>query len=379
MSNHPSAEQVRAINLIDKNIVVSASAGAGKTTVLIDRLMKRIQEDKISVDSIIAMTFTEAAAGEMKHRLSVKLNDAYEASRRTDGFLYEQISKLPGAHISTIHSFCLNIIRDYSFVLNLDPKRAQTILDEGTTSLYKKEAMKIVLMEAYENPPLGFLELLDHFSSRPENDEGIISAINAISTVMRSKSDSEEWLAASIDAYNINGSLHKLTPMIKEYFFRYFRYATEDLLVLLDEMEAEFTPGGKKDDEIRSGFDIMRRLLDDISEKVDSKDYGIIRRLFIHAGGSIPKSNPKDVEYNKTREKFVAKYKRTIGQLFPEELLISDMNEMHKRLYCLGGLTLAYQKEFARIKEEKNCIDFDDMEHFALAILRDRRIDFNRT
>jgi ATP-dependent helicase/nuclease subunit A len=372
MNNH-SAEQALAINIVGKNVVVSASAGAGKTTVLIDRLMKRVQKDGVSIDEIVAMTFTEAAALEMKHRLSMKLNATYNATK--DPFLYEQITKLPGSQISTIHSFCLKLIRDYSFVLDLDPKRAQTILDEGTTSLYKKEAMKSVFDRAYANPPLGFLELLDHFSSRPEDDEGVKSAIYALSTVMRSKGSPIDWLNESIDAYNTKQSLHNLNPTIKEYFFRYYLFATEDLLVILQEMESQLTPGGKKEEEFRQAFSAMSNLLKGILAEIATMEYGRIRRLFIHAGGNIPKSNPNDVNYNKARGKFVAKYKKTIAQLFPEALLLSDLNELHGRLRCLGDLTNAFQDAFAQKKKEMNCIDFDDMEHFALDILRDTKFN----
>jgi ATP-dependent helicase/nuclease subunit A len=377
MSTMHSDEQVLAINVIDKNVVVSASAGAGKTTVLIERLMKRIQKDKFSIDEIIAMTFTDAAAEEMKRRLSVKLNAAYFNSTDEDerNFLYDQITKLPGSHISTIHSFCLNVIRNYSFVLNLDPQRAQNILDEGTISLYQKEAMKNVMDRAYVSSPTGLLELLDHFSSRPENDSDLKNAISAVSTSMLSKSDPEKWLSNSISAYDVNGSLSNLDPAIKAFFFKRFKNSAEDLLVSLSEMEAAFTPGGKNDDAIIDKITATRLHLNAILLEIDGMDYEWMRGRFISLGACIPKTNYKDKAFNKLRSKFVGEYRKTIGLLFPEETLVSDMKILHSRLLCFGELTLAYEKEYAKVKEERNVIDYDDMERFTLGILRDKNFN----
>ena len=184
-----SKQQEKAIELVGKNVLVCASAGAGKTTVLIARLMKRITIDRIGVNEILAMTFTEAAAAEMKKRLSVSLNTEYEKTK--DPFLYTQISLLPSAQISTIHSFCLSVIKNYSYVLGLDPKRCTNILDEATSSLYKKQALQQVLTDVYQENPDELSDLLGHFSGRPEDDEGLRSAIKKMSIVLSSKTDPE--------------------------------------------------------------------------------------------------------------------------------------------------------------------------------------------
>ena len=125
-----SKQQLEAITTVDKNIIVSASAGAGKTTVLVNRILKRIQEDHVKVNEILAMTFTAAAALEMKKRLMKQLQARIkEVDEDTKVRLEEQLTLLPTADICTIDSFCLKILKNYSYVLEQDPERFQNIFE----------------------------------------------------------------------------------------------------------------------------------------------------------------------------------------------------------------------------------------------------------
>ena len=137
-------DQLEAINTTGINLTVSASAGAGKTAVLVERLIKRIIEDRVSVDKIVALTFTEAAAAEMKNRLMAELSNRYSQNPEDD-YLKNQISLLPSAKISTIHSFCLSILKDYYYVLQLEPAALNNILDEAIIAKVKDEAFDYVL------------------------------------------------------------------------------------------------------------------------------------------------------------------------------------------------------------------------------------------
>ena len=141
-----SPEQIEAIQTLGKNILLSASAGAGKTSVLIARLMKRILEDKVNVDEILAMTFTDLAATELKKRLAKQLQVAYMKTQ--DERIYRQIALLASARISTIHAFCLGLVKDYAYVLGISQKRANAITDEATSSIYRHRAMDLCLNAA---------------------------------------------------------------------------------------------------------------------------------------------------------------------------------------------------------------------------------------
>ena len=131
-------QQLEAIETLGTNVLVSASAGAGKTGVLVERLTKRTVRDKVSISRIVAMTFTQAAAEEMKKRLAGRLNEEYATAKTEEErlFLAGQLAGLSSADITTIDSYCLKIIRKYYSTIGLDPKTTETILDEGTYSKY---------------------------------------------------------------------------------------------------------------------------------------------------------------------------------------------------------------------------------------------------
>jgi ATP-dependent helicase/nuclease subunit A len=146
-----TASQLAAVETVDQDILVSASAGAGKTTVLIDRLIKRILVDKIPVSRILALTFTEAAAAEMKHRLQSEMHRKLAEIR--DPFLEEQLILLQTANISTIHSFCLTVVKNFGYVIDLNPKQVNNILDEATKVLYQKECLDLAFDEQMSSIP----------------------------------------------------------------------------------------------------------------------------------------------------------------------------------------------------------------------------------
>lgn len=136
-------QQRRAVEIRERNILVSASAGSGKTTVLVGRLMDLVLKDGISVDQILAMTFTEAAANEMKKRLSAALQDAARESEdeAVKARLNRQLTLMQSAQISTIHSFCLSILQSYYYIIGCTARQITTIADNAQTQRFQQQAM----------------------------------------------------------------------------------------------------------------------------------------------------------------------------------------------------------------------------------------------
>ena len=157
--------QKQIIEQKNKNLLVSASAGSGKTFVVIERILNRILNDKVSVDKLLVVTFTNAAASELKERLVKKLNSKLdeEKDKEKRRFLLNQIRRVPLSNISTIHSFCLNVIKDNFFHLGVDP--SISIMEDSISKVYILESIIETIEECYEGKQETFIDVLQLFKS----------------------------------------------------------------------------------------------------------------------------------------------------------------------------------------------------------------------
>ena len=153
-------QQQKVIDQRDADILVSAAAGSGKTAVLVERIIQKITDEKhpIDVDHLLVVTFTKAAAGEMKERIMAALDEKGREFPGNQHFV-KQLSLIHKAQITTIHSFCMNLIRDYFYVLGIDPNTAPG--DEGRLSAIRKEILDDLLEEAYEKKEEDFINLIE--------------------------------------------------------------------------------------------------------------------------------------------------------------------------------------------------------------------------
>lgn len=168
-------EQKKVIELRKRNILVSAAAGSGKTAVLVERIKERIldAEEPIDIDELLVVTFTKAAAAQMRDRVGL----AIEKEMMEDPLnprLEQQLALVHNAQITTIDSFCLYVIRNHFHEIDLEPNFR--IADEGELKLLKQEVMENLLEEAYGDGDENFLELADIYASG-RNDEGLKSLL----------------------------------------------------------------------------------------------------------------------------------------------------------------------------------------------------------
>jgi len=170
-----TAEQQEAIEKSGSNILVAAAAGSGKTAVLVERIIQKVvsSEDPINIDEILVATFTNAAAEEMRNRIGLALEKAI-AKDPTSYHLKKQLSLLQRASISTLHSFCTNVVRQYAYLLDVDP--AFRIADDMEMELMKQEVIDDMLEDYYgqeEEALTAFFSVVDMFSSdRNDADVG---------------------------------------------------------------------------------------------------------------------------------------------------------------------------------------------------------------
>ena len=162
--------QQEAIAARGEDLLISAAAGSGKTRVLVDRIIDMLAHDHVELAHMLIVTFTNAAAGEMKARLRQGLAEAVgDAEGEDRDFLIHQLEILPEAHISTMHAFCISELRRFYHVLGLDP--AFKILPETTTTILREEALADTFDAAYAAPENGdFLRLVDAYGGRNGDD-----------------------------------------------------------------------------------------------------------------------------------------------------------------------------------------------------------------
>ena len=368
-----SPEQIAAIHTLGKNILLSASAGAGKTTVLVARLMKRIIDDGVNVDEILAMTFTELAATEMKKRLAKQLQLAYQETK--DDRIYRQIALLASARISTIHSFCLGLIKDYAYVLGISQKRANSICDEATSTIYKNQALARTLNDAYLKADSDFLQLLRLLHHRPEEDTQVREVILDLHSKLEAKLDPEQWLNSIKKAYRSYAYLSELDEPYRSAFFTYLMDGTIQIKQAFDAYKMSLTLN-QLEQEDRFHTQFIEHTLRQAFDSLENCDYSTYLK-HIHTLASRPSKTIKGLDENTKlkRDDYYDQLKSLVTRLLDEQTYLNDIEYLAKPLAILFDLVLDFGKHYQAIKEEAEVLDFSDMEKMALTILKNKAFD----
>lgn len=364
-------QQLEAIQKLGKNVIVSASAGAGKTTVLVARLMKRILEDNVRIDEICALTFTEAAATEMKERLLFELNETLSQESLTQtkrSFLEEQLALVETANISTIHAFCLELIKNYGYVLGLNPKRSDNIIDTAMVDQYKQEAMNTVFQSWLIHKEQAINRLLDVFVKRPTYVEPLYQAVFDTASFLLSKPNQENTIKESIQLYTVQ-SIASLPFDIRQNWHQYYDLHLIMLEEVLKEMIAEAdTIDHKKAPEASSLYlDVLERLrwdrkalnpdsMDSIESILKTLNFKII-------------SIPKEETYKLLCDKFVDVMDAMLKMYEPFDQIIETLNQQAPIILDLFNMAQDFIETYNNIKERIEGYDFDDFEQLALKVL----------
>lgn len=365
-------EQEQAIFLRGKNIMVSAGAGAGKTRVLVSRMAELImdKEHPIEADRFLVMTFTNAAAAEMKERIGTELEERLEKDP-DNLYLRKQIRKIRQADISTIHSFCNHLIRTHYNELAIDP--SFRIGEEGELFLLRQQAVEQVLEEAYASGRESFLQFVEAYAPG-KNDTVLEEMIEDLYHFSRSFPNADGWfektgkeaaILAGKDGWDTSAAVTLLLSKAQKESLQ----IQEELYQLLESV-TEDSP------EKYTG------LLQEIKEYIDSltqaKDYNSYYKVLSQKSiSSFPRASQKEKEWELYEEvkEFHQKVREQInGQ--KENVFTTPAEELQREsavIYPLLEEYMALTKRFAEIyflcKKEKNVYDFDDLEHFALELL----------
>lgn len=360
--------QKSAIDTRDCNVLVSAAAGSGKTAVLVERIISMITDpDKnIDIDRLVVVTFTKAAAAQMKDKIRKALDSMLDENPG-DVNLLRQITLLNNAQITTIDSFCLWIIRNHFPEVNLDPEFR--IMDEGEKKLIENDVLEDVLEEFYAEADEEFFNLVDAFGMG-RDDSGLVSIIDKIYRFSRSNPWIDEWFDECMKVYDDetydNPAIKELYDSIKNVLLDY-RDKYNRLVDICSEPAGPAAYTGALQSDLLG-----------INEMINSQNFGELgRRIRIFSFEALSRkkdagADPDIKEYVKGQRKLFKDYIGRLNDkifLKDDEGIFSDMQGAGIQIRTLLKVAKVYAKRVSEVKREKGIIDFNDMEHLALSIL----------
>lgn len=372
-------EQKRVIDVRDRDVLVSAAAGSGKTAVLVERIISRITDPvhPVDIDRMLVVTFTNAAAAEMRERIRDALEQRAE-EEPDNVHLQKQLVLIHHASITTIHSFCLQVLRSHFHTIGLDP--AFRIADEGECRLLEQDTVKELLDEAYEEARPEFHEFLECLATG-RNDDMVEELILQLHHFSLGHPWPEKWLQECCRMYE-NAEQEPL-PWSRQ---PWLSALTEDVRRLLLDIQKELKkakdiasmPGGpypylkalESDEELLAG--IFR-----------AEDYDSMASAFGSMGSFARLSAIRDKNVSEDLKLQVQeirnKVKKEISDIRDRyfydtpEVLQAEFFESGKIVEMLTELTERFAERLAKKKSEKNLLDFSDLEHFALKILLEEK------
>ncbi len=361
-------EQESAIYENNCNLLVSAGAGSGKTAVLVERILNKILNCDIDITNLLVVTFTNAAASEMKERILNKLYEKLEED--SDNIrLQEQIININKANIMTIHSFCLSVIRQYYYKIDLDPNFKITneldneltknnILDEMFDEKYEDEnidQMFLDICQMYDNTnDLNalkelILDIYKYVQNMPLSDKFLHDLISKLNE--NNLDDFEDTLIAKYAINNIKVQLEKLENILDEIIDAVLEYDKQ--LEFFMQYKTYFNNIINVIDDKESSWDDIKEVMDSVTFPTRPSTRGIegISDI-ISDNWKIIKDTYNDIAINLTKEE------------------IKSQNQINKnQLIYLLELVLEFKKRFKAEKLKNNILDFNDLEHYALEIL----------
>ncbi|HET7521984.1 MAG TPA: UvrD-helicase domain-containing protein, partial [Bacillales bacterium] len=373
-----SDEQWEAIAARGQNMLVAAAAGSGKTAVLVERITQRItdEENPVDVDRLLVVTFTNAAAAEMKARVGRALEGAL-ARDPASRHLRRQLSLLNRAQISTIHSFCMSVLRRYYYKIGLDP--AFRIVDETEAELMRDEVIEKLFEEQYgieNNEP--FYELVDRYSG-DRSDTALEALVEKLYDFSRSHPNPEKWLDEMAARYDVaEGEEIDDLPWVRE-LLEDVEMQLQGLKDMLHEAEElTYRPGGPAPYQVNFSEDraVLDGLLsacrtswDALYEAFQSVQFGKLKPV---RGGEYDDSLKEQAkQLRDTVKKQVGKIAEELFARRPD-LYLDDLREMAPHLTTLAELVKAFGRRYKKVKRDKGLVDFNDLEHDCLNVLAQR-------
>ena len=362
-------EQLQAIQEKDSNILVAAAAGSGKTAVLVERIIHKIIDEQMDIDKILVVTFTNAAASEMRERILEAIYKKLEENPE-NVHLQRQIILLNKASICTIHSFCLDVIHNHFYEIDL-PSNFK-IADTAEIDLLKQEVLDDLFEQKYTENDKNFIELLENYTNY-RGDEALQELVLKIYKFIQSSPFPIKWLQEKLELLKIEDK------DISQTIWGKLIIQTVDDDIQESIMQLEVTKSKM------ALYPEMTKFYQTISEDIinlqDLQKYNSWDELYIKllnfnfSKWPVDKKVINDLKEDSKaiRDKVKKHIKEKTAKLLScsQEQAVKDLKIITPILEKLSNLVTEFTKNFAEKKKEKNCIDFNDIEHFALKILLD--------
>ena len=368
-------EQLKAIETRKCNLLIAAAAGSGKTAVLVERIIRIItnEENPVDIDRLLVVTFTSAAAAEMRERIANAITKALEKNPNSKN-LQKQLTLLSRANITTMHSFCLDVIKNNFHVIELDP--SFRILDETEGVLLKSEVLEELFEDKYEESDREFLNLVDAYSGS-KNDEKLKEVILSLHRFSMSGPWPKKWLTEKSEEFNIKN----LEELDKTNWAGILKENIEIELRGLISMGHNALSLCNDTDGLQPYIDTFANDLFQIRELYESLSNGLeviyskLNSIAFTKLKTVRKSNVSDVAVQDRVKgirddikKKITKLRDEIFSMSPDEILESTM-ACYPFMKKLAELTIEFEERFSIAKKSKGALDFNDLEHLCLKIL----------
>ncbi len=383
-------QQKEAIETRGSHLLVSAAAGSGKTAVLVARILDMMIKERIDIDQMLIVTFTHAAAAEMREKILCALTgllDDGKIDRETAEFLRRQMNRLNRASIQTLHGFCIEVIRAGFHVIDIDPEFR--IADDLERNMLRDQALEETMEENYAQRVPEFLNLIEAFSNN-KDDEAFKNTIKKIHSFAKSMPEPWEWMKDSISLFGQSYEDFKNG----EWMMEIKRQLAMELMDISKEngelIKIAEIPDGPLPylDALMSDADLVEKLI--LSAERDIEDYFDVYSKKVGENSNqvfdklrpIRKADKEFIDIEKIekvkngRDKLKKRIKGLQAKYIdcPIETAYGHMEKLKPDIDYLAFFVKKLDERYLHKKADRRLMDFNDLEHFALAILDDERM-----
>ncbi len=362
-------DQLRAICARDSSVLVSAAAGSGKTAVLVERLLRRICEEGRDITEFLIITYTKAAASELRRKIYESLSK-YSVLHPGDKHIRRQMVLVGSARISTVHSFCTWVLRNFSDSAELSG--GFRVLDENEGRLILEEELSELIEEKYDAGEKSFLDLAAYLSGA-RSDKALFSSVLELYDKSVSHPYPDKWLESVAKEYDVSGMKSIRETVWGEYAFRAARDAlsgcVEILSCMIDDVEKSAEASEVYAETLCEEREMLRR--------ADNDDWDGLRCALLEI--SFPRlPSSKKIEDKRVPERIRAMHdrvKRECGEITERFLtdtsdaLLHELSSLYPYLCELSSLAGELADRFGREKLRRGVLDYSDLEHYAIELL----------